>query len=273
MRAAHDMVRPDAVPSYAQVVAAMRVLVDSVVPAGAVVAVVNKGDSELLRFVSCRGVHFPQAASGEYAGHHPADGGDAVRHLRLARARGATHIAIPVTSAWWLEHYGEFREHLARTADLLADEPGVGMVFALDVVGAGSATNSVADIAPPVDLAGAMVPTGTADIEQLTGLLDNLLPEDCTVAVATMADAPWPELPGRTQVPWSFDDGQGVRLVEEFRALRQGGADYLVVPAALDAALHRTGVAAQLSRCRRVAHHRHVCTVFDLRGAPAVDCD
>jgi len=273
MRAAHDVVPPVGMPPYAHIVAAMRVLVDSVVPQGAVVAVVSKGDPALLHFVSCHGVHFPQAASGEYAGHHPADGSDAVRHLRLVRARGATHLAIPTTSAWWLDHYVDLREHLTRTAAVLADEPGVGVVYALDVAGTDQPAHRSPAITPAVDLAGASVPTGTADSEQLTGLLDNLLPEACTVAVATTGATPWPELEGRTVVPWSFQDSQPIRLIEELGALRGGGADFLVVPTALEVELHRTGLDAPLSRCRRVARHRHVCTVFELRGAPIVDCD
>jgi hypothetical protein len=70
----------------------------------------------------CRGWHFPQAAGGEYAGHHPADSEDAVEHLEDLRARGAQYLVVPATSAWWLDHYAAFTEHLdtrySRVAEL-----------------------------------------------------------------------------------------------------------------------------------------------------------
>jgi glycosyltransferase involved in cell wall biosynthesis len=81
-------------------------------PAGATVLVVSRGDDELLALDGRVGWHFPQAEGGVYAGHHPQDGDVAIRHLEELRARGATHLVIPATSSWWLEHYEDFRRHL-----------------------------------------------------------------------------------------------------------------------------------------------------------------
>jgi len=82
------------------------------VPEGATVAVVSKGDSELIDLPGRRGVHFPQSPDGAYAGHHPSDSADAIAGLDAARTRGARYLLFPATAFWWLEHYDEFRNHL-----------------------------------------------------------------------------------------------------------------------------------------------------------------
>jgi hypothetical protein len=100
-----------AVP-YPELVARVREVVARDVPAGATVAVVSKGDSELVDLPGRRGVHFPQSADGAYAGHHPADSGAAIALVDAARARGARYLLFPATASWWLEHYADFRRHL-----------------------------------------------------------------------------------------------------------------------------------------------------------------
>jgi hypothetical protein len=90
----------------------VRELVAEAVPTGATVLVVSRGDDELLALDGRVGWHFPQAEDGLYAGHHPQDSEVAVRHLEELRVRGATHFVIPATSAWWLDHYADFRRHL-----------------------------------------------------------------------------------------------------------------------------------------------------------------
>jgi hypothetical protein len=100
-----------AVP-YPQLVGRVRAAVVKDVPEGATVAVVSKGDSELVDLPGRRGVHFPQSADGGYAGHHPADSGEAILRLDAARGRGAQYLLFPATASWWLEHYAEFRRHL-----------------------------------------------------------------------------------------------------------------------------------------------------------------
>jgi SAM-dependent methyltransferase len=97
---------------YQDLIRKIRETVSSAVPAGATVAVVSKGDGELLQFEGRRGWHFPQGPDGVYAGHHPADAAAAVAHLEELRARGADYLLIPQTSLWWLDHYPDFRRHL-----------------------------------------------------------------------------------------------------------------------------------------------------------------
>ncbi len=84
--------------------------------------VVSRGDETLLRFRSRTGRHFPQLEDGTWAGFYPADGAAAVAHLSKLAAAGASHLVFPKPALWWLDHYGELREHLEHRARLLACE-------------------------------------------------------------------------------------------------------------------------------------------------------
>ncbi|HEV2785388.1 MAG TPA: glycosyltransferase family 4 protein, partial [Solirubrobacteraceae bacterium] len=95
-----------------QVVQHVHELAATTLPPGAKVLVVSRGDERLVQLPDCRGWHFPQVDDGVYAGHHPADSRAAVEHLEDLRARGAEFLVIPATSAWWLEYYAEFAQHL-----------------------------------------------------------------------------------------------------------------------------------------------------------------
>ncbi|MGY1688883.1 glycosyltransferase family 2 protein [Geodermatophilus sp. SYSU D01105] len=102
--------RPD--PDYAALVQQIRAVVRAQIPPDATVLVVSKGDDELLDLDGRRAMHFPQDAVGVYAGHHPADDREAIDHLEAMRARGASHLLLPRTAAWWLTHYTGLRRHL-----------------------------------------------------------------------------------------------------------------------------------------------------------------
>jgi GT2 family glycosyltransferase len=86
-------------------------------PEDATVLVVSKGDERLVEIPRRRAWHFPRADDGDWAGYHPADSTEAIAHLRDLIERGATHIAFPQTSLWWLEHYQELAQHLAHEHD------------------------------------------------------------------------------------------------------------------------------------------------------------
>ena len=76
------------------------------------------------------GWHFPRTETGVYAGHHPADSGEAIARLEAARKAGARFLVIPQPSSWWLDHYREFAQHLEqRCRCVMRDEAGV--VYAL----------------------------------------------------------------------------------------------------------------------------------------------
>jgi hypothetical protein len=108
--------------SYGELVGRIRGTVRDRLPTDAAVLVVSRGDDELLRLFGRRGGHFPQAASGVYAGHHPADAAAAVAHLEELAAAGWDHLLLPATSFWWLEHYGLLAAHLHRSAAVVHDD-------------------------------------------------------------------------------------------------------------------------------------------------------
>ena len=49
-----------------------------------------------------------------YAGHHPADGSEAIEGLERLRHGGAEFVVIPDTASWWLDYYGGLRAYLER---------------------------------------------------------------------------------------------------------------------------------------------------------------
>lgn len=97
---------------YRHLVEQVRDAVREVVPDGASVLVVSRGDRELLRLDGRDAGHFPQAEDGRYLGHHPRDSEDAVAMLEALRRQGAEYLVVPATAAWWLEHYDGFADHL-----------------------------------------------------------------------------------------------------------------------------------------------------------------
>jgi SAM-dependent methyltransferase len=115
---------------YRRLVGRVRDLVRQAVPPRAKVLVVSRGDDELVTFDKRTGWHFPRTATGVYAGHHPADSGEAIARLEAARKAGARFLVIPQPSSWWLDHYREFAQHLEqRCRCVIRDEAGV--VYAL----------------------------------------------------------------------------------------------------------------------------------------------
>src|SRR4051812_15629652 len=97
---------------YPRLVSTIQEVVAAYVPARETVIVVSKGDDELLRLGDRAAWHFPQAADGNYAGHHPADSQVAVRQLEELRAKGGRFLLFPSTAFWWLDHYPSFRKRL-----------------------------------------------------------------------------------------------------------------------------------------------------------------
>jgi hypothetical protein len=99
--------------TYRRLVGRILEVANAVVPPETTVAVVSKGDEELLELGGGRqGWHFPQNEDGVYAGYYPADGAEAILHLEELREKGAEFLLFPSTAFWWLERYREFGEHL-----------------------------------------------------------------------------------------------------------------------------------------------------------------
>jgi GT2 family glycosyltransferase len=101
---------------YEEEVARVRAEVEAAVPEGAAVAILSRGDSELLRLHNREGRHFPGDETGRYLGRHPADGREALALLEAQRGGGATYFVVPVAESWWLDHYTELGEHLSAHA-------------------------------------------------------------------------------------------------------------------------------------------------------------
>jgi GT2 family glycosyltransferase len=101
------------------------------VPAGSAVLVISKGDGAFLNLPGCQGWHFPQTDRGAYAGHHPATSAEAIRHLEWLRTRGGSHLLIPASSLWWLDHYPDFRQHLDQHYTRLAAPDDACVLYAL----------------------------------------------------------------------------------------------------------------------------------------------
>jgi GT2 family glycosyltransferase len=103
-----------------------------VLPPGARVAVVSRGDDALLDLGGPAAHHFPQTPDGHYAGHHPADSSEAIRHLEELRGRGTEYLLFPRTSLWWLEHYTEFNQYLHEHCRAVLRDEQTGVMFSLN---------------------------------------------------------------------------------------------------------------------------------------------
>ena len=113
-RALPDAQEDAGAASYRRMVRRVRELVSGALPREATVAVVSRGDEQLLSLYGRRGWHFPQTEDGTYAGYHPADSASAIAHLEALRQKGAEYLLVPGTAFWWFGHYPELHRHLER---------------------------------------------------------------------------------------------------------------------------------------------------------------
>jgi glycosyltransferase involved in cell wall biosynthesis len=97
---------------YLELKRKLRDIVQQHVPVDGKMAVVSKGDDDLLKFLGCGAGHFPQDAAGNYSGYHPQNSADAILHVEHVRADGSGFLLFPNTAFWWLDHYDGLREHL-----------------------------------------------------------------------------------------------------------------------------------------------------------------
>jgi glycosyltransferase involved in cell wall biosynthesis len=106
---------------YRRMLDDVRATVDALVPAHGRVLVISRGDDALLQLGGRAAAHFPQVDDGTYAGHHPQDSAEAIRHLEALQARGFDYLVVPRTAYWWFDHYVEFREYLEQHFALTVD--------------------------------------------------------------------------------------------------------------------------------------------------------
>ena len=116
---------------YQQLVRRIREVVRAALPPETTVAVVSKGDNELLKLVGRKAWHFPQTADGVYAGYYPADSAEAIAQLEALRVKGGKFLLFPETALWWLEHYEQLRQHLEARYQVVVREEDTCLIFAL----------------------------------------------------------------------------------------------------------------------------------------------
>lgn len=124
-------VPPRHVRRYRQVIVKVRDAVRRSVPEGATVLVVSKGDDDLLKLAGREAWHFPRGDDGGYPGYKPTDSQEAIQHLEALRDQGGQYLLFPSTALWWLDHYGDFRQHLERNYRVAFSREDTCMIFEL----------------------------------------------------------------------------------------------------------------------------------------------
>lgn len=247
---------------YKELIVRIRHAVRQAVPVGAIIAVVSKGDPELLQLDGRRGWHFPQDAKGEYAGFHPADSAAAIAHLEEVRALGAEYLLIPQTALWWLEHYREFRQHLEARYAFVVRQPDTGAVVRLNS-GSGGATRNAPE-------------RRRGELEQLRAVVRSVLPDDARLLVISKGDDALLKFDQREVRHflctedgiyagyYPADSADAIMRLREQIAL---GWEYLLIPTASAWWLEfYDGFARHLGTSHRiVARQRHVAFIFQLR--------
>jgi glycosyltransferase involved in cell wall biosynthesis len=232
-------------PIYDALVQRVRETVAGVVPPRSELAVVSRGDEQLLLLGDRRCSHFPRTPSGVYAGHHPADDEDAIAQLESARAVGVEYLVFPATASWWLEHYTRLREHLESRYVQLVEDPESCVVYQL------TASNRATVLAPPEAdvLANPSAPSDpdedaggepyAAFVDEVRELMRQTIPSDASVAVLSKGDDALVELDGRRLRHFPADGSgeyagyypsDGRAAVAELEATRSRGVRYLVIP-------------------------------------------
>jgi GT2 family glycosyltransferase len=102
------------------------------VPEGSILAMVSRGDDELLLIEGRTAVHFPQGEDGGWTGGHPGSSAEAIAQLEKVRERGADFLVLPATAFWWLDHYEDFRRHLEFNYPTSLERRDACIVFALE---------------------------------------------------------------------------------------------------------------------------------------------
>jgi glycosyltransferase involved in cell wall biosynthesis len=104
---------------YQDLVGAVRGVVEACTEIGSTVAVVSRGDPNLVEFSGRRGQHFPAESDGTYAGFHPRDSHHAVSLVEQIRTEGTHYLVFPGTARWWLDHYEDLNVYLSKECVLI----------------------------------------------------------------------------------------------------------------------------------------------------------
>jgi hypothetical protein len=250
---------------YERLVARIRGVVKAMLPSAATVLIVSKGDEELLQLEGRRGLHFPQAENGGYAGHNPGSSEEAVAQLEALREGGAEYLVVPYTAFWWLGHYDRWAEHLVNRYQLLHADDDTCVIFALDGHTAGTVAETPAPSRYP------------RLVEEVRAIAQNVLPDEGCVLVITGGDDDLLDLggPDARHFPQGkagdHDDSHPVHdreAILHLENLRERGADFLIIPETefwwLD---HYTDFCRHLERHHRlVLRQANVCLIYELTG-------
>jgi hypothetical protein len=255
---------------YPDVLRRIQGLVGCLIDRGSTVAVVSKGDQELVGLASSEGWHFPRAADGRYAGHHPADAAEAIAHLEQLRGEGADYFLLPSTYFWWLDHYEGLAKHLRSRYRLVADCPDACLIY--DLRRAPAAIRASGAEARAYSESGSNgEPMRDPLVPAIRALLNSLLPDGEPVLVVSEGNDDLLRL-GRTALQFP-DAGRGEprsigsigqdAIAEQLTDLRARGIRYLVVP---DSAPR--GVSGALrERGRELAVREGICAIYELPHA------
>jgi hypothetical protein len=252
---------------YEKLVDRIRSAVSSVLPDSCTVAVVSKGDDDLLDLDERTAWHFPRNGEGKYIGHHPYDSREAIGYLEELRAEGADYLLLPSTSFWWFSYYQDLAKHLLDHYQLRYQDDRTCVIFSLSKVAAEKS-------APDPEARSAKTRYSSL-VDEVQDLAAAVLPADATVAVVSRGDGKLLELgvgrgihfppssDGEYTGPWPSDSEQATLDLE---ATRERGAQFFLIPETeywcLD---HYPGLRRHLeSRHRLVLRQRHVCTIYEL---------
>ena len=213
------------------------------------VAVVSRGDAGLASGDGLTASHFPAEENGRWVGYHPADSTHALALLDAARHRGVTHLLLPATSSWWLDHYPDFADWLTTNARLVEHLPDTGWLYELPAVVDGTDERNDSAAVP-------------GDHDDTQRWVRERFDDQVRHLLAVVAATRRPAAGGDDDVVLVTADGDTTELVS--------GTTYLVVPAALERLAPEVSRRAHLrgARHRLLVHRRDLGAVYVLSGPP-----
>jgi len=237
---------------YSRVVRSVQEHVRNVVPAGASVLVVSRGDEDLVDLGDRSAGHFPQDEEGQYLGYYPSDSESAINMLEGMRAAGAQYLVFPSPAFWWLNFYGGLRRHLQDNYHLISAHRDC-LVFAL------------------VDVPASVFRASGADGHDATGhalreIAKHLLPAGALVVVASLGDEDWSTLAELQVWQLPLSAGGSAATMAHLETMQSNGAEFLIVPqSAFEWLDEHAGLLEHLrSSHLLVTHQQYVCDIYEL---------
>ena len=227
--------------------------VRTTVPRGRTVLVVSRGDEQFVRLEGRRGWHFPRHEDGRWGGFHPASSQDAIAHLESLRSRGAQYLVFPETAFWWLDYYGDLKEHLEGRYRLLSASESCQIydIRANRAAGTQEGSASPGEQGHPSSA--------------VSEVIRRLLPRDATIAIVTEGGNGLGGFdPERTvQYQPGPDDTSAVEGLGELAAR---GAAFLVIPRSAFGWLAQRPLLQRNLREQHifVMRQQHLCEIYEL---------